>query len=334
MSACGLCRCRRMLSKLPHLYRLELQADSAPDDTLAAPAEDLRWLLPALTYVWVDGDFANAALCTLARWTRVRPRGVGLDVYYVEFVVVVKAWSMGWLRLMLEPATLSDEVPWFVLVDDADVYALNAAAAGLAALPHEREGGRGPMGLFLGEKVSVGALQQLQVSTWLVVKGVLPEDVKGQVPGWAASPALTPARFLALVRPDLERVVVEDASALDDSALQEMASQALGLTHLTIQNGAQLSDEVMWALCGSCPKLTQLSLSVGAKVTAAGVLPLLTVHKSLVRIILKPAEPVADVQPFARLVAGLRVVHPSVEDKRWVFKLSDAQLSIVRWGHV
>jgi hypothetical protein len=312
------CHCRRMLSKLPHLAALTLQDSSVPEDTPAAPSEHLRSLLSALTTVTLNNG--SDVMRTLALWTRVRDQGVKL--LSGNCTVVVKAWSAGWLRSMVMQPTYNDNVEGFVLVDDDDVLALNAAAAGLAGPPCG-------MGLHIGEKVSVGALQQLRTSTRLHVWDELPEEVKGQADGWTAPLALTPQSFLSLIRPDMVRLHVANAGLLDDAALQEVMSRAVGLTSIEL-NGAQLSDELMWKLCGSCQQLRQLSLSVGAKVTAAGVLPLLMVHTSLVSMTLNLVTAVAvGVQPYAGLVSSLKAFCPAITDK-WTVTPSNFELVITR----
>jgi hypothetical protein len=318
---CCFCCCCRMLSKLPHLAHLALLNPVAPDDIPNAPPEDLRSLLPALAMLVIDGAGAGAALNTLALWTRVRDQGVAPIVNrYEKCPVLVKRWSASWLQ---SGVMLGVHMLGFVLVDDDDVRALNAAAAGQCGFRQHY------MALFLGEKVSLGALQQLQVSTLLHLRHELPDDVKGQVPEWTAPLPLTSQRFLALVRPDLDELNIENAGLLDDAALQDMASRAVELSYLKVENALQLGDALLWKLCGSCQQLRELTLLNAPKVTAAGVLPLLTVHTRLSLMVLQPARAVAGVELLAGLVACLRAVHPAVTD-RWAVVQSYWQLSITR----
>jgi hypothetical protein len=308
-----------MLSKLPRLAELALFNASAAESIPTAPPEELRSLLPALASASLACCSA-AALYTLALWTRLRDQGVALEVALFDgpgenedtaewCTVVVKAWSAGWLRSMRR-CMLDNDVYMlaFVLIDDQDALALNAAAAGLRC-PASRY-----MGVLLGEKVSFAALQQLQVSTRLHVRGELPEEAKGQADGWTAPLALTPDRLLALVRPFMDQLNIDNGSLVDDGAFQEVVSRAVGLTYLQVGKAARLSDAALWKLCSSCPRLDELLLSDPSRVTAAGLLPLLTTHGALSKVVLAPAQGVRQGLPFAGLLAGLEGLHPRVHD--------------------
>jgi hypothetical protein len=269
-----------MLAKLPRLAMLGLQDASAPDLLPPAPPMHVRPTLPALTCVSVD-DGSMAALHVLARWTRVAEAGVELDAEdaFLTCTLQVKGWSTGWLRAAIaldqriteEEAAKSYHPSGYALGDDGDVARFNAA---MTVDPF-------PFTVLLGQDVTPAGCLALKVGSELWLNSLHAEGLQPHVLGWPGPLQPTAEHLVALTRPCLTVLVVDDAGLLTDKGVRSLVSKAAGLVELRLRNAAQVTDAALWAVCAACRQLQRLVLRGAGKVTAAGLLPLLTTHRAL-----------------------------------------------------
>jgi hypothetical protein len=268
-----------MLAKLPRLAELSLVRASAPHPFPPAPPLHVRPTLAALARVRASGS-SMAALHVLARWTRVADAGIALDAEeaFLACTVAVKGWSVGWLRASLAQFwALSDDdgmehPAGFALADDADVAAVSAAVGGFSALSWL---------LYLGKEVTPRGCLQLPGGAAIVVNELAEEDVLPYVVGWTGALVPSTDHLLALARPCLTALAVDDAALLGDEGVRALVGRAPALESVGLYNAAQVTDVALWELCAGCRQLERVTLRGAGKVTAAGLLPLLTTHRAL-----------------------------------------------------
>jgi hypothetical protein len=317
--------CCRMLAKLPRLGELVVSNATVPHPLPAPPPMRLRPLLRALTSVQVVPPHSAldahhfppggsiAALHLLARWTRVADAGVQLDAADIMTeTVAVRDWSLGWLRSVLaldgrlrgdaKAAAGYDHPSGYALVDDADVGLLGAA---FAALSSTFKGCSFPVTLFLGQAVRSDSLRHLQLAfvSGLTVHDLHADDMGEHVTGWTGNLTVAPAHVKALV------------------------SGAAGLRELSIDTATGLDDASLWGLSVACPQLEELTLWDVVKVTAAGLLPLLTTHRGLRQVELIMSD-VGGANAAAGIVASIKRLYPSVESAWHVTILAGGQLTM------
>jgi hypothetical protein len=310
------CCCCRILAKLPHLRALHLLEPTGLDTLSSAPPLHLRPLLQSLTDVTMSAG-SMAALHTLARWTRVSDDGIVLDADedIMTCMVAVKGWSVGWLRTVLrQSSVLLKPGDWFelpsgyALVDDSDVD-----MAGLAGSWEQSR-----LEVCLGQDVTPACLQRLPAPPNLHVVHLQLEDMESYVCEWSESLKFTSAHFQALVRPELKELMIENCHLVKNEAVVALASGAPGLRSLHLEGVEELNNSVVWALCAGCRQLQVVELYGILKVTAAGVLPLLTTAQSLRRLALALARSAEC--STSGFVAALREMYPELDDV-WALRL-------------
>jgi hypothetical protein len=144
------------------------------------------------------------------------------------------------------------------------------------------------------------------------------EDMASHVRKWSESLQLTAAHFQALVRPELKELMVENCHQVDDAAVAALASGSPGLRTLHLENIEGLGDSAVWAMCAGCRQLQVVELNGMVKVTAVGVLPLLTTVQSLRKLTLGLAD-TAD-RSCADFVAAMREMYAEL-DNVWTLQL-------------
>jgi hypothetical protein len=297
-----------MLGRLPLLANLSLPDATAPDSLPAPPPVQLRPVLRSLKSAAVGQlNCSIGALHVMARWTVVADAGVDLEAREItSHTVAVKGWSLGWLcsALMLDGKLSSaDGEPYvhpsgYALVDDADVELFGAALASSAMRRYTES-----VIVFLGGSVCSGSLRGLLLPAvpWLLVNELEAEYVEDHVIEWTGNLMLAPDHVGALL------------------------SGATGLQKLYLEAAALLDDACMWGLGAACPRLERLHLDRVTKVTAAGLLPLLTMHTTLRELELQmAAEGGADA---GAILASLDGLYPAVE-AAWDVRMDASQLTL------